>query len=193
MSHLAWFHLGLRCLPNCLFTLGASLYTYKCGSRGGDRGSRPPPGKSQVIWVSIGNKQLEKVGAPLENVGPPLKPWKMIDFFKIDHLTSVKISWGLKKKKINVVRAFFVRLTWTPLTKFPGSVHDIGLFLIIHVLQNVLQRFWVFRMPNINCCFYMVCSVSHRWTLSGRERRSMLWAMLIYLLPWQPRVDWLHL
>ena len=25
-----------------------------CGSRGGDRGSgRPPPGKSQVIWVSI--------------------------------------------------------------------------------------------------------------------------------------------
>ena len=37
-------------------------------------------GKSQVIWVSIGNKQLhplEKVGhphPPLENVGPPLKP-----------------------------------------------------------------------------------------------------------------------
>ena len=27
----------------------------KCGSRGGDRGSEPP-GKSQVIWVSIGNK-----------------------------------------------------------------------------------------------------------------------------------------
>ena len=50
----------------------------------GDRGSGPPPppGKSQVIWVSIGNKQLdptpllEKVGPlppppPLENVGPP--------------------------------------------------------------------------------------------------------------------------
>ena len=40
----------------------------------GDRGSRPP-GKSQVIWVSIGNiKQLDpppgKVGPPLENVGP---------------------------------------------------------------------------------------------------------------------------
>ena len=35
----------------------------KCGSRGGggkNRGSGPPPpGKSQVIWVSIGNKQLD--------------------------------------------------------------------------------------------------------------------------------------
>ena len=34
-----------------------------------------PPGKSQVIWVSIGNKQLdpwEKLDpSPLEKVGPP--------------------------------------------------------------------------------------------------------------------------
>ena len=36
----------------------------------------PPPEKS---WTP-----------PLENVGPPLEPWKMIDFFEIDHLTSVK-------------------------------------------------------------------------------------------------------
>ena len=36
------------------------------------RGSGPP-GKSQVIWVSIGYKQLD----PLENVGPP-PPWKML-------------------------------------------------------------------------------------------------------------------
>ena len=49
---------------------------------GGGQGVRtPPPGKSQVIWVPIGNKQLdppplEKVGPPppLENVGPPLEP-----------------------------------------------------------------------------------------------------------------------
>ena len=39
----------------------------------------PPPGKSQVTLVSIGNKQLdpplEKVGPPsLENVGLPLEP-----------------------------------------------------------------------------------------------------------------------
>ena len=33
---------------------------------GGDRGSGPPPGKSQVTWVSIGNKQLDP-------------PWKMLD------------------------------------------------------------------------------------------------------------------
>ena len=37
-----------------------------------------PPGKSQVIWVSIGNKQLDpppgKSWTPLENVGPPLEP-----------------------------------------------------------------------------------------------------------------------
>ena len=43
-------------------------------------GGPDPPGKSQVIWVSIGNKQLdpppplEKVGPPLENIGPPLEP-----------------------------------------------------------------------------------------------------------------------
>ena len=39
--------------------------TPKCGSRGGEggggggQGVRTPPGKSQVIWVSIGNKQLD--------------------------------------------------------------------------------------------------------------------------------------
>ena len=52
----------------------------KCGSRGAS-GGPDPPGKSQVIWGSIGYKQLdplEKVGPPLENVGPPLEPWKMI-------------------------------------------------------------------------------------------------------------------
>ena len=41
----------------------------KCGSRGGGTGGPDPPGKSQVIWVSIGNKQLD----------PPPLPWKMLD------------------------------------------------------------------------------------------------------------------
>ena len=48
----------------------------KCGSRGGTGGPDTPE-KSQVIWVSIANKQLdllEKVGPPLEHVGPPLEP-----------------------------------------------------------------------------------------------------------------------
>ena len=35
------------------------LLLYKCGSRGGGTGGPAPPGKSQVIWVSIGNKQLD--------------------------------------------------------------------------------------------------------------------------------------
>ena len=45
--------------------------------RGGDRGP-DLPGKSQIIWVSTGNKQLDpppgKSWTPLENVGPPLEP-----------------------------------------------------------------------------------------------------------------------
>ena len=64
---------------------------------GGGQGVRTPPGKSQVIWVSIGDKQLDppwkKLDPPppptLENVGPPLER-KMIVFFEINHLTSVK-------------------------------------------------------------------------------------------------------
>ena len=44
------------------------------GGGGGGGGKGPNrPGKSQVIWVSIGNKQLEP---PLEKVG---LPWKMLD------------------------------------------------------------------------------------------------------------------
>ena len=39
----------------------------------GGTGGPNPPGKSQVIWVSIGNKQLDPP-PPLENVGPPLEP-----------------------------------------------------------------------------------------------------------------------
>ena len=42
---------------------------------GGARGPYPP-GKSQVLWVSIGNKQLDPPPPPLEKVGPP---WKMLD------------------------------------------------------------------------------------------------------------------
>ena len=45
----------------------------KCGSRGGS-GGPDPPGKSQVIWVSIGYKQLDPLG---KGWTPP--PWKMLD------------------------------------------------------------------------------------------------------------------
>ena len=39
---------------------------------GGGQGVRIPPGKSQVIWVSIGNKQLDPPG---KSWTPPGKCW----------------------------------------------------------------------------------------------------------------------
>ena len=39
---------------------------------GGTGGPDPPPGKSQVIWVSIGNKQLDP---PWKKLDPPGKCW----------------------------------------------------------------------------------------------------------------------
>ena len=45
----------------------------------GETGGPDPPGKSQVIWVSIGNKQFDTPGKrwtplpPWKNVGPPLE------------------------------------------------------------------------------------------------------------------------
>ena len=50
-----------------IFTMG--------GSRGGIGVRTPPPGKSQVILVSIGDKQLDPPPpTPLKNVGSPLEP-----------------------------------------------------------------------------------------------------------------------
>ena len=59
----------------------------------GGQGVRTPLGKSQVIWVSTGNKQLDPPG---KSWTPPGQFWnpsgtlKMIVFFGINHLTSVK-------------------------------------------------------------------------------------------------------
>ena len=72
-----------------------SYRTASADPEGGDRGSGPPPGKSQVIWVSIGDKQFDPLGKSW-TPPPPGKCWtpsgtlKMIDFYEIDHLTSVK-------------------------------------------------------------------------------------------------------
>ena len=93
-------------MSRCSQTDGIAIQSVKCGkylqkldylssadpeggTRGPDPPPPPPPGKSQVIWVSIGNKKLD-TPLPLENVGPPLEPWKMIEFFENDHLTSIK-------------------------------------------------------------------------------------------------------
>ena len=50
----------------------------------------PPPQKSQVIWVSIGNKTWKKLDPPPVKCWTPSGTLKMIDFFEIDHLTSEK-------------------------------------------------------------------------------------------------------
>ena len=120
-------------IKNAAFTVNEKsinkkqLRILKGVSRGGvgRGGGSGPPGKSQVIWVSIGNKQLD----PLEKVGPP--PSKMLDpLWDIENdrflwnwpFYICKISWGLKKK--NVVRAFLSDWPGPPLTKIPGSAHD---------------------------------------------------------------------
>ena len=61
-----------------------------CGSREVIWGPPPPPGKSQVIWVSIEITHWthplpdgKSCPPPLEKVGPPLKPLKIIIFFEI--------------------------------------------------------------------------------------------------------------
>ena len=119
----------------------------KCWSRGGTRGQDPPPpfrGKPQVIWVpwgclrfvivvfpdhthfliSIGNKQLDphwkKLDPHLKNVGPPREPWKIIVFFEINRLASVK--WA--EDYTNPLSELFFQMTWTPRTKISGSTHE---------------------------------------------------------------------
>ena len=92
-------------------------------------------GKSQVIWVSIGNKQLDTTTPlwkkldppppppPPENVRPPLEPWKRIVFFESNLWTSVKYV----EDKKNVVRAFLCQIDLNapppPLKKIPASAH----------------------------------------------------------------------
>ena len=53
-------------------TDGDNLH-FMCGSRGGI-GGPDPPGKSQVIWVAI----EISIWTPLEKVGPPPDPRKII-------------------------------------------------------------------------------------------------------------------
>ena len=72
-----------------------------CGSRGGDRGSGPPPpAKSQVIWISI---EINKLGpwTPPRKVGPP-RPLKSIVFSVIkplDPLCKLKNKLRTKTKQ----------------------------------------------------------------------------------------------
>ena len=58
-------------------------YAFPSADPEGGTGGPDPPGKSQVIWVSIGNKQLDH---PLKKLDPS-PPWKMLDSL-----------WNLKKR-----------------------------------------------------------------------------------------------
>ena len=91
-EHRIWYNLpvtfgilpfsGHGCISDSIYELSMNghqiqhILRIKCGSREGT-GGPDPPGKSQVIWVSKGNKQLDP--PPLEKSWTPPPPWKMSD------------------------------------------------------------------------------------------------------------------
>ena len=101
--------------------------TCKCRSRGGQGVRTPPPlGKSKVIWVSIGNKQLDPP-PPLEKVAPhppppppPPPPWKILD----PSGTLKNDSW-LQNNKLRTKKKKKTDWPRPPLAKVPGSAHDL--------------------------------------------------------------------
>ena len=72
--------------------MDSTMDSPKCGSRGGGGAGGPDlPRKitSYIFSIGINNWNLpprKKLEPPLENVGPPQEPWKMIVFFEINHL-----------------------------------------------------------------------------------------------------------
>ena len=101
---------------------------------GGGQGVRTPSGKSQIKWVSIGNKQLD---TPWKSWNP-WKNWTPSGALKNDRLLwnwpfdFCKISWGLKKS----LSELFCQtdLDPPPLMKIPGSAH------LYHVCQPLIYR-----------------------------------------------------
>ena len=117
--------LSSRCMTN---------YMKSCSSNAdpeGGTGGPDPPGKSQVIWVSIGNKQLDP--PPWKSWTPP--PWKMLyPLWNLENdrflwnwpFDFCKISWGLKKNKKKQKKTpelFLSDWPGPPLMKIPGSAH----------------------------------------------------------------------
>ena len=82
--------------------MDSTMDSPKCGSRGEDRGSGPPP-EDHKLYIFYRNNQLEPP-CP-EKVGPP-PPWKMLEplrnlekwwFSLILTICDCKLSWGLKR------------------------------------------------------------------------------------------------
>ena len=88
-----------------------------CRSRGGI-GGPDPPGKSQVIWVSIEISIWTTPGkswTPLENVGPPLDLWKSIVFSVIKPLDPLcRLLNELRTKKKSCSGCFLAVGPGTP-------------------------------------------------------------------------------
>ena len=132
----------------------------KCGSRvgGGGRGSGPPSGKSQLIWVSIGNRQLDP--PPWKKLDPPGKCWTPSGTLKNDRFLwnwpfdFCKLSWGLKKKKKKTLsELIFVRLTWTPPPPPPPPPPDENSWIRAWFLISVYFKIGFLIFSNI-CCLY---------------------------------------
>ena len=138
--------------------------------RGRTGGPHPrPPGKSQVIWVSIGYKQLDPPGT--------LKNDRFLWNWPFD---CCKISWGLKKKKKKkkktVSELFFVRLTWTPppLKKIPWSAHGAWCFGCCQAHRGlpigfILLRYSLsFKVDSLSLLYLLFISwfiCSRRWCI----------------------------
>ena len=61
--------------------------TSSADPEGGQGARTPPPGKSQVIWVSIGNKQLDLPPPPWKKLDPPPgKCWTLPGTLKNDRI-----------------------------------------------------------------------------------------------------------
>ena len=103
-----------------------------CADPEGDRESKGPPpplenhklyGKSQVIWVSIGNKRLDppppppgkKVGPSWKMLDPPLELWNTLENYSFlwnKPLNLCEISWRLIRLGIlmqkNTISLFYI-------------------------------------------------------------------------------------
>ena len=105
--------------------------------RGGGRGSGPPWKITIKLYVfSIGNKPLDPTPPPPGNCWTPSGTLKNDRFLKLhDHN-----KLGTKK---TLSELFFVRQTWTPLTKIPGSAHAVTpqSFWFIYTYQWPLKAF----------------------------------------------------
>ena len=77
--------------PRTLYTVSLGITRPPSADPEGGTGGSGPPLKNHKLYGLYGKSwtPLEKVGPPpppppLENVGPPLEPSKMKDFFEID-------------------------------------------------------------------------------------------------------------